>query len=138
MSVDLDEPVLLMDDWVEVTVLDTHDAGDKVGVAGQFFKEITIKPEYQASRYLLMVEASVKNLTSKNLRIAAGMLAMKDQNGAAVEIAGACFKRDDFCGGSIGAKLEPHDTMTAYFVFAAPNELDQFTLILLGVKEWKK
>ncbi len=139
ISVDLDHPVKLAKDEVEFTVTGVSDAGYSIGevTAGDLFGVIRIKPEYQDTHHLLKLEISMENLSDESVALGAGNLRARDEEGDTLDFGGFC-PTDTMCGSRLVIEVKAGDTITDVgFVFAAPNELEQFTVELLGCRAWE-
>ena len=138
MSVHLNQPIVLANDKVRVTVMEVNNIGDRVGGGGPISREITVKQEYQESHYLLELKLTVANLT--NIEWAFGTLipsmAIRQENGAMLVLAGACDSSLSCSSGWKYWRIFTDRPTEMSFIFAAPNELNNFTLYLLDLVPW--
>jgi len=131
MSVQFSQPVILTDSQVRATVTDVSNVGDSIGSSVMSFRPIAIKPEFQDDYYLLRLKVSAENLTDDKFGFGAGSMAVRDGDGDMLEIAGGCVG-ESVCGPGVGVVVPAGDTGNVYVLFVAPNDLERFTVYLLG------
>ena len=99
--------------------------------------KLQIKPEHRSTHYLLKLDFSVENLSDRSIAVGAGNVSAIDEEGDTLEFGGFCLS-ETMCGARLVVEVKADDTIKdVSFVFAVPNELEQFDLYFLGCRAWE-
>ena len=98
ISVNLDHPVKLHEEGVELTITGISNAGYSIGetTAGDLLGKLQIKPEHRSTHYLLKLDFSVENLSDRSIAVGAGNVSAIDEEGDTLEFGGFCLSETMF------------------------------------------
>ena len=154
VSVMLENPVVLMDDYLKITVNDIINLGNQVvGRSGS--GTLSIKPEFSDTHYFLVMTVLVEKITDQDWGFGThcfdsstisqigwageGCLSMKDSSDGILECAGAGYSdpledpSDVFWQQGMFLPVDNEDTVEIYLTFVVPNDLEQFIISLEAV-----
>jgi hypothetical protein len=126
MPVELEEPVVLMNDQVKVTVTDLSNVGDSYGSPIPGAHIVSVLSE---NHYLLRLAVLVENLTDEDLNFGTRSMFVTYEEGKDLKPAG-CFVEMEICGPDMSWPVPGGETNQMYLLVSVPNELEQFTLFL--------
>lgn len=156
VPVKLEHPIVLMDDYLKITVSTITNLGDQVsGRAGVNAEKISIRPGYKDTHDLLALAVLVEKMTDQEWGFGTlcfdsdtvaqigwagqGCLSMEDESSRRLDCAGAGYSAplaapsDVFWHSGFFLPVESGSTEEMYLAFVVPNELEQLTLALVAV-----
>jgi hypothetical protein len=140
LSGPFEQPVILRDDQIKVTVTDLSNAGNSIGKTSfPACTSISVKPEYGDTYHLQKLSSVIENLTDKDLGFGTESMEIRSEKYGTTHMGGLCYLSSNYycCLRPISImKLSAGSTNQFDFIFVVPNDLETFTLFLLGAQSW--